>query len=134
VIVGIPLRVLFVTASQGDTVRLVRELWRAGYDVRFERVADPAALVAALQRSWDVVIGDRASTLTLVQEHDRDVPFVLVVSPLDEEAAVEAMRRGARDYLFKAGLGRLGPLVARELRDAALRRDQRRLPAAPGGP
>ena len=37
------------------------------------------------------------------------------------------MRAGARDYIMKSNLARLGPVVARELREAEARREGKRL-------
>ena len=56
---GTPLRALIAEDSENDTLLLVRELTRAGYDLSYERVQSAAAMREALdQRSWDVVIGD----------------------------------------------------------------------------
>jgi len=127
--------VLIVAESEGDGFRLVRELKRAGYDPRYDRVDDAAALLVLLKegRAWDVVITDGTSCLSLLRDHDADLPVVFITVPLDEDLAVEAMRAGARDYVLKGNLRRLGPLIEREVRDAAMRRDQRRTQAAPGG-
>jgi hypothetical protein len=38
---GIPLHVLFVEDSEDDTLLVVRELKRTGYDVDFKRVDNP---------------------------------------------------------------------------------------------
>src|SRR5690606_2683637 len=46
-----------------------------------------------------------------------------------EETAVDAMLRGARDYVLKDNLTRLLPALRRELEELALRREQRRLEA-----
>jgi diguanylate cyclase (GGDEF)-like protein len=50
--------------------------------------------------------------------------FLLVSGAVGEELAVQAMRAGANDYLMKGRLARLVPAVERELRDAAMRREQ----------
>src|SRR6185437_2171802 len=46
---------------------------------------------------------------------------------IGEEAAVEAMRAGAHDYILKHRLGRLVPAIQRELRESAMRRERRNL-------
>src|SRR5207244_445810 len=60
-----------------------------------------------------------AAALALVRSHAADLPFMVISGTIGEEAAVEMMRAGANDYLMKGNLARLGPAVARELRDAA---------------
>jgi diguanylate cyclase (GGDEF)-like protein len=114
---------------------VVRELTRGGYDVDFDRVDTPDALVAALKRQpWDIAVADYTmpgftgtAALTLLREHDADLPFIFVSGTIGEDAAVAAMRTGAHDYLMKGTLKRLIPAVERELRDALVRRERRRV-------
>jgi two-component system cell cycle sensor histidine kinase/response regulator CckA len=81
--------------------------------------------------SWDVVIADDSlpgfsgfDALRIVRKHDPDVPFILVSETAGEEPAVEAMRRGAHDYLVKSNLTRLVPALRRELHEARVRRER----------
>ena len=67
------------------------------------------------------------AALTLLRQHDADLPFIFVSGTIGEDAAVAAMRTGAHDYLMKGGLKRLIPAVERELRDAGVRRERRRV-------
>lgn len=56
---GDALRVLVVEDSEDDTILLLRELRRGGYDPVHERVDTAGALNAALDRqAWDVIIAD----------------------------------------------------------------------------
>src|SRR3712207_8772601 len=55
---GAPLRVLLVGGSGNDATLLSRELRRAGYDPRFERVDTPEGTERALSEAK----GDRKST------------------------------------------------------------------------
>jgi PAS domain S-box-containing protein len=64
--------------------------------------------------------------LQLVQERGIDLPFIIVSGTIGEETAVAAMRAGARDYLMKGQLARLGPTVVREMRESADRQARRR--------
>jgi len=54
------------------------------------------------------------------------VPFVVVSGHITDDTAVAAMKAGAHDYVMKDNLARLGSAVDRELREAEVRRDQRR--------
>jgi signal transduction histidine kinase len=63
--------------------------------------------------------------LEVLTESGQDLPFIIVSGTIGEEIAVEAMRRGAHDYLMKGKLARLVPAVERELRDAEVRRQRR---------
>ena len=41
------------------------------------------------------------ATLKIVKQRNKDLPFIGVPGTIGEEAAVEAMRSGAEDYLMK---------------------------------
>lgn len=129
-----PLRVLIVEDSSDDALLVLRELRRGGFEPVYERVETPEDLRAALSngRPWDLVISDYSlpsfsapDALDLLRSSDPDTPFVIVSGSVGEEAAVEAMRAGAQDYVMKDRLSRLGSAVARELREAEARRRYR---------
>jgi diguanylate cyclase (GGDEF)-like protein len=129
------LRLLLIEDSPDDAALVVRELVRGGYDVECDCVDTPDALVASLKRqSWDITIADYTmpgftgtAALTLVRQHDADLPFIFVSGTIGEDAAVAAMRTGAHDYIMKGSLKRLVPAVEREMRDAGVRRERRRV-------
>ncbi len=132
---SIPLSVLIVEDSEEDADLVVLELKRGGFNPYFRRVDNAADMRRALEeRSWDVVLSDfsmprftMAEALSIAQERGSDIPFVIVSATIGEEAAVEAMRAGAHDYILKHRLGRLPPAVRRELRESAMRRERRDL-------
>ena len=129
-----PLRMLIVEDSEDDTLLLVRELRRGGYDPTFERVETAEGMNAALEKhQWDIVIADYAmpqfsaiDALGLFKEKGLEAPFFIVSGAIDEETAVAAMRAGAHDYIMKDHLGRLIPAIDRELRQAEVRRQRER--------
>jgi PAS domain S-box-containing protein len=120
------LRVLILEDSQSDTMLLLRELRRLGYDVKHQRVETSAEMAAALDNAtWDVILSDYSmpgfgahAGLTLVQEKGIDVPFIIVSGTIGEDTAVEMMKVGAHDFFVKGNLTRLGPAIARELRES----------------
>jgi diguanylate cyclase (GGDEF)-like protein len=129
------LRVLIIDDAEEDATLVVRALVSAGYEVRHERVSTEQSLRAALDRDvWDLAIADYTlrrfsgiAALRLVRQQDADLPFVFVSSTTGEDAAVDAMKAGAHDYMRKGALKRLLPAVRHELREAAARRERRRL-------
>lgn len=130
---GVPLRLLLVEDSSDDAELLRLELEGGGYATTMQVVTDADGLHTALAGGgWDIVVSDHnlpgfdsSSALAIVREHDRNLPFIIVSGCLGEEAAVEAMKAGADDYIMKGRLGRLLPAVERGLREARLRRDRR---------
>ena len=55
------LRVLVIEDSEDDTLFLLRELKRAGFEPTFERVDTAAAMAASLRRQpWDVIVSDHS--------------------------------------------------------------------------
>lgn len=64
--------------------------------------------------------------VALVFAHEKypELPFVFVTGTLGEERAVEALQRGASDYILKDRMSRLGPAVLRAIEDARIRKEQ----------
>jgi len=131
---SLPLRVLIVEDSEEDADLILLELKRGGYDPVYRRVEGADEMRRALEEEWDMVLSDFSmphfsvtEALEMVQQRCADVPFVIVSATIGEEAAVEAMKAGAHDYILKHRLGRLVPAIQRELRESALRRERRHL-------
>ena len=128
------INLLVVEDSEDDCDLLVRSLQREGYDVSYQRVESRAELLEALNsRSWDVVISDHVlpvfsslHAIEAIRESQQDVPVIIVSGSIGEEAAVEAMRSGAADYIMKGNLKRLAPAIEREIKEAGNRKARRR--------
>ena len=72
--------------------------------------------------------GQRA--LEIVREMSPDTPFIFVSGTIGEELAIEAMQRGASDYVLKGNLKRLRPSLERALNSADERRTRRQMESA----
>src|SRR4026208_1343101 len=126
-----PLRLLQVEDTEDDAILVQLTLMRAGYDVFARRVDTAEALRRELDEAeWDIVIADYTmpgfsgtKALALVRAEHPDLPFIFVSGTIGEDTAVAAMKTGAHDYIMKGNLKRLAPAVARELREAAVRRE-----------
>ncbi len=124
------LRVLCVDDSPDDAELEMLALERHGFTVECVRVDEREAAIAALEdRSWDLVLCDYSmprfsapAMLELLRAYEADIPCLIVSGAIGEEAAVETIRLGAYDYIFKNNLKRLATAAERALRDAELRR------------
>jgi len=104
---------ILVADDQADVLEALRLLLK-GEGYRAEAVNSPARTLAALeQREFDVVLMDlnyaRDTTsgqegldlLARIQSLDNTLPVVVMTAWANVELAVEAMRRGARDFIQK---------------------------------
>ncbi len=126
------LRVLIVEDSEDEAALFLRELQRGGYEPDYEIVDTPEGMERALTSDgepWELVLSDyvmprfRApEALEILRGLGYDTPFIIISGKVGEDLAVEAMRSGAQDYIFKDNLARLNAAVERELREAGERR------------
>lgn len=127
------LRVLIIEDSEDDCFFLVRAL-KKEYDITYERVDAEAPLRGILTgEHWDIVLSDyfmpqfdALAALTVLQELELDLPFIIVSGRIGEIEAVKAMKAGAHDYIMKGDFTRLMPAIRRELREAAIREERRK--------
>jgi len=127
------IKVLVVEDSDDDARLAMRMLRSGGFDPTFQRVQDVEALKAALkQERWDAVISDfrlpgfsGVDALNIFRSTGLDIPFIFVSGTIGEETAVAAMKAGASDYVMKANLARLAPVLDRELAQAVIRAQHR---------
>src|SRR5208283_5349375 len=128
---GKPLHVLIVEDSENDTLLLLRELNRSGYEPAHERVYTADGLSAALEKQpWDIIICDFVmpqfsglEALKLTKRKGVDIPFIITSGKISDDTAVMSMKAGAADYIMKDNLTRLGPAIERELQETSIRRE-----------
>ena len=133
-----PLHVLMVEDSPADAELILRAMRELGTPVEHRRVSSDAGLRAALHdRMPDIILSDFAmpgfggqDALRIAQELAPDVPFLFVSGTIGEELAIEALQRGADDYVLKDNLRRLPSAMERALRAARQRSDREGMAAA----
>ncbi|HET8921980.1 MAG TPA: PAS domain-containing protein [Candidatus Acidoferrum sp.] len=120
-----PLRILHLEDDPRDA-ELVRETLSVdGTTCQVTRVETEADFAAALEQTgFDLILADYTlpsfdglSALKIAQRDRPHVPFIFVSGTLGEEIAIEALKTGATDYVFKTRLSRIVPSVQRALRE-----------------
>ncbi len=127
------IQVLLVEDSETDDLLLIRALRKSGYNMMSQRVKNAAAMKKALKdKEWDIILYDYhmpkfsiTSAMDLLKEADADIPVIILSETIGAEKNIDYMRLGARDYITKDNLSRLGPAIARELEQANARRKQK---------
>ena len=133
-----PLRILLLEDNSADA-ELIRNTLEADHLVsRITCVQTRAEFLTALEDSGiDLILGDSQlpsfngiSALRLALSVRPDLPFIFVSAILGEEAAVQALKIGATDYVLKTRLSRLVPAVRRALRETEERAQRKKAEAA----
>ena len=116
-----------------DAELMVLRLQEEGLEPDWRRVETGEALTEALAVRPDLVLSDWSlprfgglGALEIVRAYDPDLPFIIVSGSVGEEVAIDALHRGADDYVLKDRLARLGPAVRRTLEASRLRVERRR--------
>lgn len=131
------LRVLVVEDEESDYALLLAHLKRSAFAVESHRVWSAEAMRTALRAaSWDLIISDynmpgfgALPALEVRADGFAETPFILMSGAIGEEAAAEAMRVGADDFVPKGRPDRLGPAIRRSLAAVAMRRARARAEA-----
>jgi signal transduction histidine kinase len=119
--------VLIIEDAEADFRLLQRHLQRQGLGQRCRQVASNGALDAALREGgWQVVLADHQvpgfdfnTQLARLRRELPEVPVILVSGTIGEELAVELLRQGVADFVFKDRLARLVPAIRRCLDDVS---------------
>jgi len=125
-----PIRILMVEDSALDAELITLQLRRAGLPFTVERTwSDQGMRDALAAHDFDVILADHVLpgfsgdlALELAGALAPEVPFIFVSGTLSEELAVEALKRGARDYVVKSRLQRLPDAILRAINEAQERR------------
>ncbi|MGH8325918.1 MAG: GAF domain-containing protein, partial [Steroidobacteraceae bacterium] len=111
----------------------VRHLASGGIPCMPRTVADERQFRAALERfrphlilsDFTLPAFDGLAALAIARQAAPDIPFIFLSGTIGEERAIEALQRGAVDYVLKSNPARLVPAVHRALREVAERARRR---------
>jgi PAS domain S-box-containing protein len=128
------LRILNLEDNEADAElnrAMIAARWPHTELVRVDSRQDYLARLA--EKNFDLIISDYTmpgfdgrEALTLAREECPETPFLFVSGTIGEDAAIEAVKNGATDYVLKHRLMRLIPAVDRALREAVERAERDR--------
>jgi PAS domain S-box-containing protein len=121
----LPLRILSLEDDPNDAELVHETLAGDGIACHITRVETEDGFIASLEQGgFDLVLADYTlpsfdglSALKIARRDWSHLPFIFVSGTLDEEVAIEALKIGATDYVFKTRLSRIVPSVRRALRE-----------------
>ncbi|MEO7912140.1 MAG: PAS domain S-box protein [Roseiflexaceae bacterium] len=122
------LRVLMLVDTVSESDMLARELRQTGFELAMSCATTEAAYLAALESPLDLILADAAlpafdalHALQILRTSELDIPLIVVTDLVGEASAIECVRLGATDFVFKDRPARLGSVVVRALAQRALR-------------
>jgi signal transduction histidine kinase/CheY-like chemotaxis protein len=135
------LRILYLEDDPGDAQLVEATLEAEGVVCQVTRVETEPEFSAALEQDgfhlifadYTLPSFDGISALKIAVEKRPDAPFIFLSGTLDEEVAIETLKMGATDYVFKTRLSRIVPAVQRALRESVVRADRKRAEALLAG-
>jgi PAS domain S-box-containing protein len=118
-------RILLVEDIPSDAKLIERNLKSAGLDFITKRVEDEKSYLQELKEFFpDIVLSDfklptfdGLSALQCLLEFNPEIPFIFVSGSIGEEVAIQALKAGAKDYVFKDKMQKLAPAVLRAINE-----------------
>ena len=118
-------RILLIEDIPSDAKLMERNLKSAGLDFVSKRVEDEESFLRELKEfSPDIVLSDfklpafdGLTALQCLLQFNPDIPFIFVSGSIGEEIAIQALKTGAKDYVFKDKMQKLAPAVLRAINE-----------------
>jgi len=128
------LSILHVEDDAADAELVHAVLAADGISCGITRVETENDFVGSLQQGgFDLIFADYTlpsfdgmSALKIARDKSPLLPFIFVSGTIDEELAIEALKIGATDYVFKTRLSRMVPSVKRALSEVTVRDEIRK--------
>jgi diguanylate cyclase (GGDEF)-like protein len=127
------LQLLLVEDNVADAEIVRRYLKKTGLDFDIRRVQTETEMMQAFAEiEPSLIISDFSlpqfdglRALELAVASSPHTPFIFVSGTIGEERAIDALRKGATDYVLKTNLSRLSAAVERALREASIQASER---------
>lgn len=127
-------KLLLLEDSSVDAELIEDQLSRISPPPVVTRAVGKTSFIEALEnQQFDIILADFSlpdfdgmAALDVVMQTRPNTPFIFVSGVLGEDAAIDAFRRGATDYVLKQRLARLPSAVGRALAEAREKEERRR--------
>ncbi len=127
-----PVRLLILEDCATDADRILSELRQAGFAPQAERVETELDYARQLDLPYNVVLSkyglplcETKRALQLLQARAVDIPLIVLLDQPQDQMALDLIRQGAADCVYKSQLHEIGGAVKRALEQKRLR-DQKR--------
>jgi PAS domain S-box-containing protein len=129
-----PVHILLVEDGRLEAEVIAKELASGGVEQISRGVQSKADFLTAIKEFKPELILAGCSSMVLdgtgpleqARQSSPDVPLIVIAEPAQKGAAMDAIKRGAADCIFKDRLWQLAPAVVRALREAEQRMQRRR--------
>lgn len=125
-----PLKVLFLEDLPADAHLAVRQISIAGFAPDYRIASSRADFEQGLDWGPDIIIVDynvpgfeAPDALDVVRTHGSSAPVIVVSGSADEQMIAATIKAGARDYLQKDRLTRLGAAISNAMLEWKLQRE-----------
>jgi PAS domain S-box-containing protein len=128
------LRILHLEDEPKDAELVEATLESEDIACNITRIETEAAFLHALEQGgFHLILADYTlpsfnglAALSIAQKTSPDLPFIFVSGTLDEALAIEALKLGATDYVFKTRLSRIAPAVRRAISEGEQKTQRKR--------
>lgn len=139
---GEELKILILEDVQYDAELSEREMLREGIKFQSLRVETEIDFIKGLENfKPDIILADHSlptfdgiSALEITKKRSPEIPFIFVSGKIGDEFAVDMLKKGAKDYVFKNNLTKLVPAIERALTErdelAELKKSKKQLQKA----
>lgn len=119
------LKILILEDVEFDAELIQREMHREGLNFTSRRVETEGGFIQELEDFRpDMILVDHSlpqfdgvTALEIAKEKTPYTPFIFVSGKIDDEFAVDVLKKGATDYVFKSNLSKLVPAIKRALNE-----------------
>lgn len=119
------LKILMLEDVEFDAELIEREMRREGVEFTSRRVDTEEGFINELADLCpDVILVDHSlpqfdgvTALEIAKNSSPDTPFIFVSGKIGDEFAVDVLKKGATDYVFKSNLSKLVPAIKRALNE-----------------